>query len=147
VNYTYLKHHGDFLKFIKRLDTDDMCADYTGALQKGAFSQYGELIEVLGGNTNKLMEDEDCNCEGECTCDERLEKISLLDYGPFAAEPKSYPAIVVWYFEESFDRCGDVSTSVLNFISLKELRTKGEIRSQPTPEEWIKEADERYANT
>ena len=39
-----------------------------------------------------------------------------------AEKPKSFPLIAVYYFEEGFDRCGDVSVKLLHYVYLKDFK-------------------------
>ena len=147
MNYTYLASHRSFISFIRRLnESETMSADYTGVLDEPAFNNLGELIDFLGGDSDKYNKE---SYEEETDEDGKVWEVeyqdgNILDYGPFSVEPKHYPAIAVWFFENSFDRMGDVSTKILNFISIPELKRKKEIRSQMNEVE-SQEYMDRYA--
>lgn len=133
MNYTFLKDHEEFLGFIKRLDEEKLRANCYGFLNKDAVSNRSELINILGGNYDKYYSESLLIEEGD------LEFVEppITDYGPFEVEPREYPAIAVWLFEDVFSRAGDDSITILNFISLPELEKNKEIRNSETEEEFL----------
>jgi hypothetical protein len=115
MNYTYLKNHEEFLEFIKRLWTE---ASIVGTSRVFSFSDkycIDSFLDFVLGNTDKLYD-----LDGEEDFGD------VLDYQPFTCEPKQYPSIAVWYFEDSWDRVGDSSIKVLEFIDVKGLKKEKE---------------------
>lgn len=122
VNYEYFKTREDFLFFVERMTKEKMVMgpysyDLTDELS------FDKVFELIGADKNKLMQAhdkaieqdrEDEFCAGEMD--------NILDYQPFEIEPKSYPAICIWHFEKSFDRCGNFSVEIFDIIPLEEMR-------------------------
>ena len=70
--------------------------------------------EFYAKDLKKFVVDEDLDYEYAYT-DEFI-------YAKYATKPRSYPCVVLYSFERSFDRCGDTSTDLLQFVYLKEFR-------------------------
>jgi len=126
-NQCIINNYSEFIKLLKWF------------LEHGAENYCGGDIPMFNNLYDMLDEldviYENFNCENDNEDDyllinniSELEEFLLNNINNETLVPSEdeYPVLISWYREESFDRYGDSSIKLINFISMKEIKSVDE---------------------
>jgi len=130
-NQCILNNHFEFCKLLKWF-LKHGAENYCG----GDMPMFNSLYDILD-ELDVTFEDFNCESYNE---EEYLLIHNILELEEFLLDnindntlipsEDEYPLLVIWYKSESFDRFGDTSTKILNFTSMKEIKSVDDFMSE-----------------